>query len=134
MGKGSSLIEVYGTTKREERCTVIKITVPIEIVYILAIVFAFLTVIFFMGKGSSLIEVYGTTKREEKEKYKKLSRVIGICFGIIDIFLIIISLMRNKLSEWFIYIFITVLGINILVIIVLSSVDIIFKKSKNQFE
>lgn len=41
-----------------------------------------------MGKGSSLIEVYGTTKREEKEKYKKLSRVIGICFGIIDIFLI----------------------------------------------
>ncbi|WP_342451342.1 DUF3784 domain-containing protein [Clostridium tertium] len=95
-------------------------------------VFAFLTVIFFMGKGSSLIEVYGTTKREEK--YKKLSRVIGICFGIIDIFLIIISLMRNKLSEWFIYIFITVLGINILVIIVLSSVDIIFKKSKNQFE
>ncbi|WP_272470533.1 hypothetical protein [Clostridium tertium] len=42
--------------------------------------------------------------------------------------------MRNKLSEWFIYIFITVLGINILVIIVLSSVDIIFKKSKNQFE
>ncbi|WP_278599731.1 DUF3784 domain-containing protein [Clostridium tertium] len=97
-------------------------------------VFAFLTVIFLMGKGSSLIEVYGTTKREEKEKYKKLRRVIGICFGIIDIFLIIISLMRNKLSEWFIYIFIIVLGINILVIIVLSFVDIIFKKSKNQFE
>ncbi|WP_365844753.1 DUF3784 domain-containing protein [Clostridium sp.] len=47
-------------------------------------VFAVLTAIFLMGKGSSLIKVYNNTEKEEK--YKKLSRVIGICFGIIDIF------------------------------------------------
>ncbi|MGJ0843760.1 MULTISPECIES: DUF3784 domain-containing protein [Clostridium] len=44
----------------------IKITAPIEIVYILIIVFAVLTIIFLTGKGSSLIKVYSTMEKEEK--------------------------------------------------------------------
>lgn len=120
---------------------IINIAVPIEIVYVMAIVFAILTIIFLMGKGASLIAVPNIKVKEDKEKYKKLSKVIGIFFGVIDIHLIIISLTGNNLPEWFAYIFIAVIAVGVFAITILSCIDIIFKRqpthslnTKNQDE
>lgn len=109
---------------------VINISVPIEIVYVMAILFAILTVIFWMGKGASLIAVPNIAAKEDKEKYKKLSKVIGVFFGVIDILLIIISFTGSNLPEWFTYGFIAVIGVGIFAITILSCVDIIFKKQR----
>ena len=109
---------------------VINISVPIEIVYVTAILFAILTVIFWMGKGASLIAVPNIEAKEDKEKYKKLSKVIGVFFGVIDILLIIISFTGSNLPEWFTYGFIAVIGVGIFAITILSCVDIIFKKQR----
>lgn len=86
---------------------------------------------FLTGKGSSLIAINTIISKEEKQKYHKLSRVIGIFLGIIDVLLIIISLTSNNLPEWFGYIFMTIIIISIIAITFLSCIDILFIKSEN---
>ena len=97
----------------------------------MSIVFAVLTILFLSGKGSSFIAVHTITLKEEKEKYYKLSRVIGIFLGIIEVFLIIISFMLNKLPKWFSYIFMAVIIVSIIAVTFLSLIDILFRKARN---
>lgn len=97
----------------------------------MAIIFAILTIFFLMGKGSSLIAINTITSKEEKQKYHKLSQIIGIFLGIIDVLLIIISLISNNLPKWFGYIFMTIIIISIIAITFLSCIDILFRKSEN---
>ena len=97
----------------------------------MAIIFAILTIFFLMGKGSSLIAINTITSKEEKQKYYKLSQIIGIFLGIIDVLLIIISIISNNLPKWFDYIFIKIIIISIIAITFLSCIDILFRKSEN---
>lgn len=98
-----------------------KINGPIEIVYVVIVLFAVLTVLFLMGKGSSLIAGYNHLAKEEKEKYdqKKLCRTMAGCFGFIDLLLIITCLLWKKLPFYFTYILVALIFADVIVTIIL---------------
>lgn len=100
-----------------------KINGPIEILYVVTALFIILTIMFLMGKGSWLIAGYNTSPEEEKELYdeKKLCRVMGGCFIIIDVLLLAICFFRDKMPEFFGYIFIGIVVADSLVAIILSN-------------
>lgn len=105
-------------------------TAPIGFIYVLAVLFAGLTVLFLSGRGSCLLTVYKVEEKDKEKKErrnKKLSRVIGVCFGMMDAFLIIMALTKNHLPEWFTWIFVSVTGVCMFVIFFSANADIIIK-------
>jgi preprotein translocase subunit SecG len=63
--------------------------VPIEVAWIVVVILAVLSIIFFSGKGSILIAGFNTSNEEERKRYnlKRLCRIMGGGFSIITIIL-----------------------------------------------
>ncbi|MGN0507510.1 MAG: DUF3784 domain-containing protein [Lachnospiraceae bacterium] len=90
---------------------------PVEAVYLLAVIFGILTILFLMGKGSSLIPGNNTalTKKQDRFDKKKLCRGIGVCFGALEVFLIITAVFWDSLPGWYGILFLVVVAVGLLV-------------------
>ena len=88
------------------------------IVWIVFVIFALLS-----GHGSWFISGYNTATKEEKEKYdeKKLCRTMGIGMSIIAILALIMGVLENILSAFFVYIALGIILIDVAVIIILGN-------------
>lgn len=103
---------------------------PMEFIYVLTVVCAGLAVLFLTGKGSRFLTVYKAAEkdREAKERQnKRLSKVIGVCFALMDILLIVTAVSQNRLPEWFTVVFAAVTGICMFIIFFAVNADIIIK-------
>ena len=74
------------------------------------------------GHGSWFISGYNIAPKEEKEKYdeKKLCRTTGLGMAVIAVLILVMGLFEDVLLASFAYISIGVVGVDCLVIIILS--------------
>ena len=74
------------------------------------------------GHGSWFISGYNTASKEEKAKYdeKKLCRTTGFGMAVIAILILVMGLFEDVLLASFAYISIGVVGVDCLVIIIVS--------------
>lgn len=100
-----------------------KMNGPIGVVWVVAALFAVLSVLLISGRGSSLIAGYNTASKEEKEKYdeKKLCKVVGYGMAVITILLLVIALFYQVLPLGFIYVFIGIVIADSIVIVTLCN-------------
>ncbi len=101
--------------------------IPVQVIYGLAVLFAALSIIFLKGKSSSLF-VGHNTAREPVFSTQKLCKAFGVCFAVITISLLVTALIWNNVPEWFVYVFLIVLGADILASAVICNLNIIVKK------
>ena len=94
-----------------------------RIVWIVFAIFAVLSITLLSGHGSWVISGYNTATKEEKEKYdkKKLCRTMGIGMSIIAILALIMGVLENILSAFFVYIALGIILIDVAVIIILGN-------------
>ncbi|MGX8850463.1 DUF3784 domain-containing protein [Amedibacillus sp. YH-ame10] len=87
------------------------------LMWILVVVFAIMTVMFYMGKGAFLIAGYNTSSQEEKNKIdeKKLCHVVGNGTCVITLTILAQILLEDVLPVWF---FMAVMAIDIVYILV----------------
>lgn len=104
-----------------------KIQGPVEVIYGLTIVFLIITVFFLMGKGSSFI-VGHNTLQETRFAPRKLGKAIGGCFSVLTVLSGVTSVLWNFLPVWYGYLFFTVIGIDMLAVIMICHANIIFRK------
>lgn len=92
-------------------------------VWIVFVIFAVLSIVLLSGHGSWVISGYNTASKEEKEKYdeKKLCRTMGIGMSIIAILALIMGVLENILSAFFVYIALGIILIDVAVIIILGN-------------
>lgn len=100
---------------------------PVEMIYGLTIIFLVLIVLFLTGKGSSLI-VGHNTLQEPKFDTKKLSKAIGGGFAVLTVLLGVTSIFWNFLPGWYGYLFLAVIGIDIMVVILICHANLIIRK------
>lgn len=69
-------------------------------IWMIALLFACISIIFFMGKGSFLIAGYNTASKEEKARYdeKKLCKVMGIGTSIITVALVLSAFGKTEMT------------------------------------
>ena len=93
------------------------------IVWIVFVIFAALSITLLSGRGSWFISGYNTATKEEKEKYdeKKLCRTMGIGMSIIAILALIMGVLENILSAFFVYIALGIILIDVAGIIILGN-------------
>ena len=93
------------------------------IVWIVFGIFAVISIILFSGHGSWFISGYNTASKEEKKKYdeKKLCRTMGVGMSIIAILALIMGVLENILSAFFVYIALGIILIDVAVIIILGN-------------
>lgn len=103
---------------------------PIQIIYVLIAIVTALTILFGFGKGALAIALKKDFLKKEPEKYKKRSRILGVCLGIVDLLLIFTAVMWGRLPEWYMWIFDGVIAIVILAAVLVSNIDIIQRKEK----
>lgn len=78
------------------------------IIWIVAAIFAIISVVLISGRGGFLIAGYNTSSAEEKAKYdeKKLCRVMGIGMLFITIMIVALAIFGDKMPEGFLDFFI----------------------------
>ena len=93
------------------------------IVWIVFVIFAALSITLLSRHGSWFISGYNTATKEGKEKYdeKKLCRTMGIGMSIIAILALIMGVLKNILSAFFVYIALGIILIDVAVIIILGN-------------
>ena len=91
-------------------------TGPDWIIWIVFVVFAVLSIILLSGHGSWFISGYNMASKEEK-----LCRTTGIGMSIIAILILIMGLVENFLSAFFIYIAVGIIVVYVVVIIILGN-------------
>ena len=101
--------------------------VPVEMIFVLAIIFASLSLVFLNGKGASLFVGHNTIL-EPAFSPGKLCKALGVCLCIVTVFLLITALIWNSCPEWFIYIFRAVIGGSILACAVICNLNILVRK------
>lgn len=86
------------------------------VIWFVVAIFAVISVTFLMGKGGFLISGYNTSSAAQKAKYdeKKMCNVMGIGMSVITVMLICMALMGDKLPNWFVWIFIMVIIVDII--------------------
>ena len=94
--------------------------------YVLWAVFgllAIISIIFLTGHGVSLIAGYNTASKEEKEKYnaKKLCHCMGIGMSVITILVGIMAIKKLLQNNYFVFIFVALVLIDVVVMIVVSN-------------
>ena len=96
---------------------------PDWIVWIIGILFLFISLILISGHGANLIAGYNTAGREEKNRYdtKKLCRVVGIGMAVITIMIFIMAIWETVLPAFFSTVFFVITVIDCIAIIVLSN-------------
>ena len=104
-----------------------KIQGSVETVYGLAAVFLIVTVFFLMGKGSSFNAGHNTL-RETRFEPEKLGKALGGCFAVLTIVLGVTSALWNFLPAWYGYLFFTVIGLDMLAVMMICHANIIFRK------
>lgn len=94
-----------------------------KIPLICIVLFTILTAVLLAGKGVGLIAGYNTSSNDEQKKYnrKKLCRVVGGCFGILDVLMILSWITQNnpitlltQLTPW-------VIGADIIITMILAN-------------
>ena len=82
-----------------------------------------MTIIFLSGKGSSLIAGFNTMSEKEQEAYdkKKLCRVYGYGFTIIDVLIFIMLLGEKIFPAWSVSLFLILIILDIIGMIVVGS-------------
>lgn len=103
-----------------------KLNGPVEIIYGLTLVFLILSIVFLMGKGSSLIVGHSTVQKE-KFSTKKVCRAIGICCSVMTTLLGVTSVLWNYLPDWYGYLFLAIITIDILAVVIICNINIIFR-------
>lgn len=100
-----------------------KMNGPEWIMWVVAAIFALLTMIFLSGHGSGLIAGYNTATKDEKEKYdeKKLCRVMGWGMAVITVLIVVMGLFETVLPAGFVYVFLGIVIVDIIAIMVLSN-------------
>lgn len=100
-----------------------KMNGPEWIMWIVAAIFALLTIVFLTGHGSGLVAGYNTASKEEKEKYdeKKLCKVMGWGMAVITVLIIVMGLFETILPASFVDVFLGIVIVDIIVIMVLSN-------------
>ena len=66
--------------------------VPVEMIYVLAIIFAVLSLVFLSGKGAPLFVGHNTI-REPAFSEKELCKALGVCLCVLSVFLLITALI-----------------------------------------
>lgn len=102
--------------------------VPVQLIYILFVIFAILSVVLLKGIGHSLFVGHDTVQGPTFQPVK-LCKAMGICFAIIAIFLLISSFIWNNRPEWFIYVFWVVVGGNIAAAVIIANLNIIVRRN-----
>lgn len=100
---------------------------PIEVIYVLAVICAIVAIIFFKGKGKAMMVRYNTLK-EPVFNESKLSKALGVCFAILAVFLLIVALIWDIYPTWFDYVCWMVIGGNIVAAFIICNLNIIFRK------
>ena len=95
---------------------------PDWIVWMIGILFLFISLILISGHGANLIAGYNTAGREEKNRYdtKKLCRVVGIGMAIITLMIFIMAIWETVLPAYFSTVFLVITVVDCITIIVLS--------------
>lgn len=93
------------------------------ILWLVFALFAVLSIVLLSGHGENLIAGYNTASQEEKDKYdsKKLCRVIGGGMAVIAVMLLVFALLIASLPTWFIFVFVSVVIVDSIVMIVLAN-------------
>lgn len=97
---------------------------PDWIMYVVAAVFALMTITFLRGRGGGLIAGYNTMSAEEKAKYdaKKMCRGMGVGFGFITVLVLISGLFAHILPDYFAYIMLALLVLDVVVMIIWGNI------------
>lgn len=92
------------------------------IIWVVFIIFLVISIILLSGHGSWFIAGYNTAPEEEKAKYdeKKLCRTTGFGMAVIAVLIFVMGLFEDVLPASFVYISLGVIGVDCLVIIIVS--------------
>ena len=92
------------------------------IIWVIFVIFLLISIMLLSGHGSWFISGYNIAPKEEKAKYdeKKLCRTTGFGMAVIAILILVMGLFEDVLLASFAYISIGVVGVDCLVIIILS--------------
>ncbi|MCR5761848.1 MAG: DUF3784 domain-containing protein [Treponema sp.] len=84
---------------------------------------AIISIVFLTGHGVNLIAGYNTASKEEREKYntKKLCRCMGIGMSVITILIGILAIGKTVLPNYFVFVFVGLVLIDVVVMIVLAN-------------
>lgn len=93
---------------------------PDWIMYVVAAIFALMTILFLCGRGSWLIAGYNTMSEEEKAKFdeKKLCRGMGVGMGFITLIILIACFFSKVLPASFAYVMLALIVIDAVVMII----------------
>ena len=92
------------------------------IIWVGFVIFLIISIILLSGHGSWLISGYNTASKEEKAKYdeKKLCKTTGFGMAVIAVLILVMGLLEDVLPASFAYISLGVVGVDCLVIIIVS--------------
>lgn len=97
------------------------------VTYVLAAIFALLSIMFFAGKGRSLFVGHNTAK-EPAFDLIKLSKAIGICLIAMAACLLTMALLGTTCPEWVRYGLWILMGGDMLAILAICNLNLIFRK------
>ena len=92
------------------------------IIWVGFVIFLVISIMLLSGHGSGLISGYNTSSKKEKAKYneKKLCKTTGFGMAVIAVLILVMGLFEDLLPACFAYISLGVVGVDCLVIIIVS--------------
>ena len=92
------------------------------IIWVGFVIFLIISIILLSGHGSWFISGYNTASKEEKAKYdeKKICKTTGFGMAVIAVLILVMGLFEDLLPASFAYISLGVVGVDCLVIIIVS--------------
>ena len=92
-------------------------------VWVSLAILVLMTIAFLTGHGGNLIAGYNTMPDEDKEKYdiKKMCKIVGYGFVIIDIVVLAMILGEAILPAWTAYVVLAIILLDCLAIIILAN-------------
>ncbi len=97
-------------------------TGPDWIIWVVFVICLVLSILLLSGHGSWFISGYNAAPKKEKAKYdeKKLCRTTGFGLAVIAVLILVMGLFEDVLPAGFAYISLGVVGVDCLVIIIVS--------------
>ena len=92
------------------------------IIWVIFVIFLLISIMLLSGHGNWFISGYNMASKEEKQKYdeKKLCRTTGFGMAVIAFLILVMGLFEDVLPAGFAYIALGVVGVDCLVIIIVS--------------
>ena len=96
---------------------------PDVVIWIVFVIFLFLSLLLLSGRGANLIAGYNTASKEEKAKTdeKKLCRVVGAGFWVITIMILIMGIWEDVRPSWSAYAFLGGVFLDCTVMLILAN-------------